>query len=72
MLRDDVTTLAEQFAAAGYATGSFTGAVVLDAQLGIAQGFDHFELFSSSQHECYVQLLNQVYCPPAGLIVAEL
>lgn len=43
VLRDDVTKLAEQFAAAGYATGSFTGAVVLDAQFGIAQGFEHFD-----------------------------
>jgi len=42
VLRDDVTTLAEQFGAAGYATGGFIAAVVLDAQFGIAQGFERF------------------------------
>ncbi len=41
-LGDEVTTLAERFAAAGYATGGFIGAVVLDAQFGIAQGFERF------------------------------
>ena len=42
VLRDDVNTLAEQFVAAGYVTGSFTGTVVLDAQFGMAQGFEQF------------------------------
>ena len=42
VLRDEVTTLAERFAAAGYATGGFIAAVVLDAQFGIAQGFERF------------------------------
>ncbi|MCH7824524.1 MAG: sulfatase-like hydrolase/transferase [Acidobacteria bacterium] len=41
-LGDEVTTLAEQLAAAGYATGGFIAAVVLDAQFGIAQGFEQF------------------------------
>ena len=43
MLRDDVKTLAEQFVAAGYVTGAFIGTVVLDAQFGIAQGFEKFD-----------------------------
>jgi arylsulfatase A-like enzyme/Tfp pilus assembly protein PilF len=42
------TTLAERFKAAGYATGAFVGAWVLDSKWGLAQGFDtyadHFDL----------------------------
>lgn len=34
------TTLAEVLRSAGYATGGFVGAAVLDAHTGIAQGFD--------------------------------
>jgi arylsulfatase A-like enzyme/predicted Zn-dependent protease len=41
-------TLAEALADAGYATGAFVGAFVLDARWGLGQGFhvydDHFEL----------------------------
>ena len=35
-------TLAETLGAAGWRTGGFVGAFVLDARWGIAQGFDHF------------------------------
>ena len=42
VLRDDAATLAEQFAAAGYATGGFISAVVLNAEYGIGQGFEHY------------------------------
>ncbi len=43
-----VTTLAERMKAAGYATGAFVGAWVLDSRWGLDQGFeaysDHFDL----------------------------
>ncbi len=45
---DQLTTMAEVFAASGYRTGGFVGAFVLDGRWGIAQGFadyvDDFDL----------------------------
>lgn len=35
-------TLAERLQGAGYATGAFVGAWVLDSKWGLAQGFDHY------------------------------
>ena len=39
----DVETLAERFRAAGYRTGAFIGAAVLDGAFGLDQGFDHYD-----------------------------
>jgi arylsulfatase A-like enzyme/tetratricopeptide (TPR) repeat protein len=39
----EVETLAERFDAAGYRTGAFVGAAVLDAAFGLDQGFDHYD-----------------------------
>lgn len=39
----DVALLAEAFDAAGYDTGAFVGAVVLDATFGLDRGFDVYE-----------------------------
>lgn len=36
------TTLAETLRARGFKTGAFVGSVVLDADRGLAQGFDHY------------------------------
>jgi arylsulfatase A-like enzyme/predicted Zn-dependent protease len=36
------TTLAERLQEAGYATGAFVGAWVLESKWGLAQGFDHY------------------------------
>lgn len=41
-LEDSKTTLAERLKLAGYATGAFVGAWVLDSKWGLAQGFDHY------------------------------
>ncbi len=41
-LDEKETTLAERFQKAGYATGAFVGAWVLDSKWGIGQGFDHY------------------------------
>ena len=41
-LQDEETTLAETLHAAGYRTGGFVGAFVLDSRGGIAQGFDRY------------------------------
>jgi choline-sulfatase len=41
-LADDRKTLAESFAAAGFRTGGFVSAYVLDHKWGIAQGFEHY------------------------------
>jgi arylsulfatase A-like enzyme/Flp pilus assembly protein TadD len=42
-LGDAHTTLAERLRAAGYRTGAFVGAFVLDPRFGTAQGFDHYD-----------------------------
>ncbi|HYT68982.1 MAG TPA: sulfatase [Vicinamibacterales bacterium] len=41
-LAEDQTTLAEILRAQGFRTGAFVGSVVLDAERGLAQGFDHY------------------------------
>ncbi|HEY0788031.1 MAG TPA: tetratricopeptide repeat protein [Thermoanaerobaculia bacterium] len=42
-LADVHTTLAERLRAAGYRTGAFVGAFVLDRRWGLGQGFDHYD-----------------------------
>ena len=42
-LDDALPTLAEQFRAAGYATGAVVGAVVLRERYGLGRGFDHYD-----------------------------
>jgi arylsulfatase A-like enzyme len=39
----ELETVAERFQAAGYATGAVVGAALLDAQSGLAQGFDEYD-----------------------------
>jgi choline-sulfatase len=41
-LDDDKVTLAERLKQAGYATGAFVAAWVLESRWGLAQGFDHY------------------------------
>lgn len=41
-LPPDATTLAEQLQRAGFRTGAFVGAFVLDSKWGLDQGFDHY------------------------------
>jgi arylsulfatase A-like enzyme len=42
-LSNEVTTLAERFREAGYATGAVVGSAVLAARHGLGQGFDHYD-----------------------------
>src|SRR3954469_2746945 len=42
-LDDSRTTLAERMRDAGYATGAFIGAWVLESRWGLAQGFQHYD-----------------------------
>ena len=42
-LPDSATTVAELFKAAGYRTGAFIGAFIVDRQYGFGQGFDEFD-----------------------------
>jgi arylsulfatase A-like enzyme len=42
-LRDEHVTLPERLRQAGFATGAFVGAYVLDAAFGLAQGFDVYD-----------------------------
>lgn len=42
-LSEEQTTLAELFKQAGYTTGAFIGAFVLDGRWGLRQGFDHYD-----------------------------
>ena len=62
-LADDAITFAEILSAAGYATGGFIGAAVLDASTGVAQGFDAYTDLS--------QLANEASRPPGRLSEVE-
>jgi arylsulfatase A-like enzyme len=42
-LPNGVETVAERLRAAGYTTGAFVGAFVLDSRFGLEQGFDHYD-----------------------------
>jgi arylsulfatase A-like enzyme/Flp pilus assembly protein TadD len=42
-LDDRIPTLAERMKAAGYRTGAFVGAFVLDGRFGLARGFDEYD-----------------------------
>ncbi len=42
-LSDDCATLASSFTAAGYRTGAFIGAFVLDRRFGLNRGFEHYD-----------------------------
>jgi choline-sulfatase len=42
-LADAQTTLAERLSEAGYRTGAFVGAFVLDGRWGLKQGFEHYD-----------------------------
>jgi arylsulfatase A-like enzyme/predicted Zn-dependent protease len=56
-LADDQVTLAETFRAAGYRTGGFVAAFVLDHRWGIAQGFDrYFDDFDLAKYRTDVGL----------------
>jgi arylsulfatase A-like enzyme/Tfp pilus assembly protein PilF len=51
-LEDDKTTLAERLKGAGYTTGAFIGAWVLESRWGLAQGFDEYsDKFDLSQYK---------------------
>jgi arylsulfatase A-like enzyme/predicted Zn-dependent protease len=51
-LAEDQVTLAETLKAAGYRTGGFVGAFVLDRRWGITQGFDtYFDDFDLSRYQ---------------------
>jgi arylsulfatase A-like enzyme/Tfp pilus assembly protein PilF len=41
-VEEEATTLAERLNEAGWATGAFVGAWVLDSKWGLGQGFDHY------------------------------
>jgi arylsulfatase A-like enzyme/Flp pilus assembly protein TadD len=48
-LAPDLATLAERMRGAGYATGAFVGAVVLDRRFGLDRGFDVYDDRSSGR-----------------------
>ena len=51
-LGEDATTMAERLRAAGFETGAFVAAWVLDSKWGLAQGFDHYsDHFDLSKHK---------------------
>ncbi|MFT5284741.1 MAG: arylsulfatase A-like enzyme, partial [Planctomycetota bacterium] len=50
-LDDEIMTLAERLSANGYRTGGFVAAFVLNAQFGLAQGFDFYDDDLSDAYE---------------------
>src|SRR5260370_26815114 len=55
-LDDAKTTLAKRLRQAGYATGAFVGAWVLEAKWGLAQGFDEYSDHSGLSNNTVVSL----------------
>ena len=51
LIDDDVTTIAEVLQDAGYATGGFVAAFVLDSRFGISRGFDTYTDFRGAESE---------------------
>jgi len=52
VLEEEKTTLAERLQKAGWTTGAFVGAWVLESRWGLAQGFDHYaDKFDLSQYK---------------------
>jgi len=65
-LEEENTTLAEVFQQAGYRTGAFIGAFVLDSRFGLDQGFDVYDDHLDSGSEQKVLFYNE---RPAGQVV---
>ncbi|HSF19881.1 MAG TPA: sulfatase-like hydrolase/transferase [Vicinamibacteria bacterium] len=65
-LRDDVETIAEVFETAGFDTGAFVGAFVLDRRFGLTQGFERYDDELPDENP-----VHKIYYPerPAGEIV---
>jgi choline-sulfatase len=60
VLPEDAETLAEVLREAGYRTGAFVGAFVLDSRFGLDQGFDHyFDDFETETLELVTQRINE-------------
>ena len=55
VLSPQVETLAERMKAAGYRTGAFIAAWVVDAVFGLSQGFDHYDDLAGSGHDASEQ-----------------
>jgi arylsulfatase A-like enzyme/Flp pilus assembly protein TadD len=73
-LAADVPTLATTLRAAGYRTGAFVGAFVLDARFGLNQGFDVYDdrmLGSSADLNVVQRTADQVLAPAYDWIVAR-
>ncbi|MGA1795015.1 MAG: tetratricopeptide repeat protein [bacterium] len=58
-LEEENTTLAEIFQQAGYRTGAFIGAFVLDSRFGLNQGFDVYDDHLNSESEQKVLFYNE-------------
>ncbi len=69
VLASSHATLAESLSAAGYQTGAFVGAFVLDSRFGLDQGFDtYFDDFSEAPLD---QLQLDISERPAGEVLAQ-
>jgi arylsulfatase A-like enzyme/Flp pilus assembly protein TadD len=66
-LPPSATTIAELFKAAGYRTGAFIGAFIVDRQYGFGQGFDQFD----SRFERFTSAAKLQARRPAGAVVDD-
>lgn len=69
VLPEPVETLAELLSAAGYRTGAFVGAYVLDARFGLEQGFDRY--YDDFEAETVGGPTMQILERPAQQVLAE-
>jgi choline-sulfatase len=66
-LPPSATTIAERFKAAGYRTGAFIGAFIVDRQYGFGQGFDEFD----SRFERFSSAAKLQARRPAGAVIDD-
>ena len=71
-LAEDVPTLAEELSRAGYRTGAFVAAFVLDAKFGLARGFDRYDDDLSGAYEQEVPEALSAYRPGDRVVDAAL
>ncbi|MFH1464757.1 MAG: sulfatase-like hydrolase/transferase [Pseudomonadota bacterium] len=71
-LRDEVPTLAERLGAAGYRTGAFVSAYVLDAAWGLDRGFDTYRAPFNPQDVAAAGAFGELELPGADTVNAAL
>ena len=70
VLPSSITTLAERFREAGYATGAVVGSFSLDSRFGVNQGFQYYEDKIGSSHDAEKNRMPSARRKPFGIWAA--